>query len=400
MRPTWALRVAIGLALAASLAGCAAGSGHRANSATVAQHSGKPLVAVPVSTSTRWRVIYRTSEKQVLLTGLSVIGQRDAWVVGTAGYLHPKPLVLHWNGTNWRPVTLPAAPGFQPGGVQSTAANDVWIFGQERGGPAEAIRYDGTSWRFQPLPAGNWLDASTFVLSPADAWLVTGGCALNQTPSGCSSTLAHWNGRAWTSARLGVLISGLAEVGGRVWLVGVAGIRSDSEAGGRTAGTGRVVVYRRAGPGWVRSSAPTVTVSSTSCVGNPQLAAGPDGSAWILCLTQGGRSRQGALYYWGGQHWSDIAIPARTGKSAMSAVDQLSFDDHDGVRLGPFAHWTGQSWVKVSSVDPGRKGTVFLGQAAGIPGAPGAWAIGGSGAFIVTVPSGPGVIAVNGPVPG
>jgi len=82
-------------------------------------------VAVPVSTSTRWRVIYRTSEKQVLLTGLSVIGQRDAWVARTAGYLHPKPLVLHWNGTNWQPVTLPAAPGFQPGGVQSTAANDV-----------------------------------------------------------------------------------------------------------------------------------------------------------------------------------------------------------------------------------------------------------------------------------
>ncbi len=263
------------------------------------------------------------------------------------------------------------------------------------GGQPEAFRFDGRSWRPQSLPAVSPGDASAYVLGPANVWLVSGDCAPS---SGCSSTLAHWDGTRWLPGHLKILVSGLAEVGGQVWVVGVAGARLDDPALGRIEGTGRLVAYRRAGRGWQRVAAPSAPVSQASCAANPQLAAGADGSAWILCAASGS-VEQGTLYQYDHGRWARIAIPVRYGQQPLAVQPALSYDGGTGVWPGALAHWTGLRWVSALGVSLGQQGFVNLGETVGIPGSGSAWVIGSSGGFSSTLPSGPGVIAVNGPLP-
>jgi hypothetical protein len=84
----------------------------------------------------------------------------------------------------------------------------------------------------------------------------------------------------------------------------------------------------------------------------------------------------------------------------MAGNGQLSYDANDGIWAGSQAHWTGRRWVNVQPVGPGNPSAIYLGLAAGIPGSGSSWAVGSSGYFIVTTPNGPGVIAINGPLPG
>jgi hypothetical protein len=353
-------------------------------------------VSFRASTSPRWRVVYRSSQAHVLLTAVTAISPSDAWAVGVAGVVPAEPVVLRWNGARWQPVMLPHASGILPEEVQATAPNDVWIFGMKRGGPAEAVRFDGSTWRTEPLPAGNWVNASLVLLGPDSAWLINSACTAGRSPSACRALMAHWNGAHWSSSRLNILVSGLAEVDGDVWLAGVSGCGAGS--GGLGAGSGRLVVLRQKATGWQAVSAEPVAIS-TSCLTPPQLAAGAPGTAWILSLPAAAGQPPGALFYWNGLRWADVAVPARSAGQPLGAVDQLTYDGSGGAWAGPFAHWTGRRWINVDQLGPGQPSAIQLGVAAAIPGSGSSWAVGGSGAFLVTTPSGPGVIAVNGPLP-
>jgi hypothetical protein len=383
----------------ATLAGTATAAGSAAHAAT------RTPVAAPtsVSTSERWRVVYRTHQTNVLLTAVAAVSPTDAWAVGVAGAVQDQPVVLRWNGAHWRSVTLPDARDFLPDEVQATSASDVWIFGGERGGPAEAMRFDGSTWRFETMPAGNWVNSSPTVLSPASVWLVSSACTLGPSPSACKASMAHWNGSRWSVSRLPILVSGLADVSGTIWVVGAAGCHAGS--GGLGSGIGRLIVFRQKGAGWESASTPEAPVRYTSCTDSPQLAVGAHGAAWILSMPpglqgpQGGQALQATLLAWNGVRWTQGAVPARSAGHRLGVVDQLTYDGHDGVWLGPFAHWTGRRWLNVDQLEPGQAGTIYLGATAAMPGSGSSWAVGGSGAFLLARPSGPGVIAVNGPLP-
>jgi hypothetical protein len=380
-----------------ALVGCTAPSTHSA----VARSTGQASPA-PASSSASWRIVYRTPTEQTELLGIASVSTTDAWVVGTHGYTRPRAVVLHWNGATWRPVRLPAARSFVPSLVMASAASNVWIDGVNRvTGRAELLRFDGSSWRSMPVPSGRWSDNLAAVTGPGRAWLASGGCRPRSWPWNCSSTIEEWTGTRWIASHQRILVSGLAAIGSHVWAVGLTGERPPD--GGD--GSGRVVLLRQARGGWQRVAGPDATVAAASpavvATGTelPQLAAGLNRTAWILCAIPGA-PEQGTLFRLHAGKWTSVAIPARVGGSVLGVAAQLAADGGTGVWAGPYAHWTGRQWVSVSTVRPGQQGTVFLGLAAGIPGAPGSWAVGSIGPFIVTVADGSGVIAVNGPLPG
>ncbi len=325
------------------------------------------------------------------MDGLTAISKRDAWTVGTAGYRRQKTIVLHWTGTRWRSVQPPAPEGFLPFDVISSAADDVWILGHT-GRFGEALRFTGR-WSTVPLPA-HWRDGHFAVLSASNAWMGIPECPATGQDKNCSSTLQHWNGVKWSPQHVKFMITGLADAAGRAWILGLTGIRV------RTPHqlTGRLVVFRSVRGRWQQVPVPSPQVTDDPVV-LPQITGAPDGDVWLLQSVPARKTSRGTLYHWNGARWALIAEPASADGRSMSGDGLLSYDGNDGIWAG-LAHWTGRQWVNVYRVGPGPAYQTFLGPAAGIPGSGSSWAVGGTGGFIGTVPSGPGVIAVNGPLPG
>ena len=377
----------------AVLAGCTSAAGHGAAPARVVR--AHPL---PASTSRHWQIVYRTRDKQVQLDGIASISPSDAWVVGTAGSPRARPIVLNWNGTSWREVQLPAGRRFLPDQVMASAADNVWILGLNHvGGQLEIFRFDGVSWRAVALPPGRWDNSLTAVVAPADGWLTEGGCQARKWPWDCASTLAQWTGRRWRATHLSILVTGLAQVGSHVWVTGVTGTRPPS--GGE--GSGHVVLLQQSASGWQRIAGPAETVSGTqlpdaAATGSRHRRHGVD----HVCGTKTRPGPGHAVPLERRPLGTDQPSRPPVRGLTLTVGSQLTPDGRVGVWAGPSAHWTGRQWVNVSAVGPAQPGTVYLEEAAGIPGSASSWSIGSSGAFIVIVPSGSGVIAVNGPMPG
>jgi hypothetical protein len=178
-----------------------------------------------------WRVLPAPRMNDVdYLTAVDATGPNDAWAVGSTGGVElsdglATALVLHWNGTAWRQVRLPAVPGLtELYGVEALAPNDVWVVGQTAPngydlGPF-AAHFDGTSWRQVAVPAppfdrGGRVN-DIVALSPTDIYAVG---ATGQS----AALVVHWNGSSWSMepTGIGAPLTGAAVVAPRtVWAVG------------------------------------------------------------------------------------------------------------------------------------------------------------------------------------
>ena len=205
------------------------------------------------ATDPGWRLAatFGAATGQTAITGLSATGPENAWGVGRTCPLNcagENLLVVRWNGTGWRQMTLPPAlrPDQQGGVIGASSTKNVWIFtgsdgpatreraihfdgrgwsgfllpaavgitgtavfsttnvwafGSYDGGPKSGqqynLRYDGHSWRRVTLPA-----SADFVsaVSADDIW------ASGAVPAGPHSTKVidvamHWNGRSWSTLK-------------------------------------------------------------------------------------------------------------------------------------------------------------------------------------------------------
>ena len=62
-----------------------------------------------------WRVVYEsTSKTSNPLYGVAAVSPGDAWAAGeiAAGGSNDQSVVLHWNGTSWKPASVPGLAGF------------------------------------------------------------------------------------------------------------------------------------------------------------------------------------------------------------------------------------------------------------------------------------------------
>jgi hypothetical protein len=184
---------------------------------------------------TQWSVVPNPDSgvPGALLSALTVVSPGDIWAAGrsddSAG--NQVPLVMHWDGTAWSEVSVPAGTGgSELGAVTATGPDDIWVVGaQTEPGTQDtalplAEHWNGTTWTVQQLPdTGNSLLWGVAAASGNDVW------ATAEIPGGTEEFFLHWDGTAWTSVQapgpkesgLSYLYSGIGGTGpADIWAAG------------------------------------------------------------------------------------------------------------------------------------------------------------------------------------
>jgi hypothetical protein len=181
------------------------------------------------------------------LRGVVMLASDDGWAVGSIGENVTHSLVTHWDGQQWKTVPSPS-PGTATNQLEAVAARsstDVWAVGHSTDsyGPSSALvlHWDGTSWSHVPVPAngdeGREL-LGVAVTGPDSVW-VAGKRSLGagqKAPAREAAIAMHWDGVTWhdlppadTSANRFNSVTASSET--EVWFGGY----SESEPGPETA---------------------------------------------------------------------------------------------------------------------------------------------------------------------
>lgn len=181
---------------------------------------------------TNWLPISQAQLQFGQLSSVFALAANDAWAVGWIGLgANLESLVLHWNGRSWKRVSFPTEAGGWIGlkSVSGVAANDLWAVGSYNffdinGNPsssARSYRWDGSRWKAVTVGLGGYSYlASVTANATNDVWAVGQGLiGLN-----VSYVTFHWDGRRWSNVpnpNQGVLYGVSASSTSDVWAVGV-----------------------------------------------------------------------------------------------------------------------------------------------------------------------------------
>jgi hypothetical protein len=152
------------------------------------------------------------------LTGVTEISSTDAYAIGEC-VSHASQVMEQWNGTAWSMVTLPDPDPSDPGlqqqlyGVSADSATDVWAVGTHlvptsSGNVFEpwSVHWNGTSWAVVSLPAVSSSSPTVMsvpravdAISPTNVWAV-GDYGTDDNAGGTSAgtVIWHYNGTAWS----------------------------------------------------------------------------------------------------------------------------------------------------------------------------------------------------------
>jgi hypothetical protein len=160
------------------------------------------------------------------LAAVDATGAADAWAVGSASTdinsAPQVPLALRWNGTSWRPMTVPAPGNTALAGIDARTPSDVWVVGSSSGASGAqpfVAHFDGTAWRSVATPPMTGGGELTDVVALSPTAVVAVGRS-NGAP-----LILRWNGTAWTRettpAFSNPYVTGAAAGGpNAVWAVG------------------------------------------------------------------------------------------------------------------------------------------------------------------------------------
>jgi hypothetical protein len=134
------------------------------------------------------------------LLAVDAVGPNDVWAVGrTASGFGDRPLVLHYEGTEWLDVALPDEVTGVLTGVAAIAADDVWVVGFT-GDPELSLEqslilhWDGQLWAVvdagRAVGSGKSALRDVEAIAPNDLWAV--GYLHNQP------LIVHYDGAAWS----------------------------------------------------------------------------------------------------------------------------------------------------------------------------------------------------------
>jgi hypothetical protein len=191
----------------------AAGTSSAGNTWLFAEKSQKALTEYALKwNGSSWSVFKLSSANTVL--GTAVFGPKNAWEFGAkpgsgANLGFGPAWVLHYDGSTWSPVTVPATPVW----ASSVSATDIWALGPSAATvnkPTQvivAMHWNGSSWRSLALPKLTPVGGQPCVpdgiaaLSADQVWVeetVAVNPGSGTAPLGV--TLLHWNGTAWAVA--------------------------------------------------------------------------------------------------------------------------------------------------------------------------------------------------------
>jgi hypothetical protein len=212
--------------------------------------------------------------------GVAVVSPNDAWAVGEAA--SPTPFIEHWNGREWSISPTPTVPpdpygavGTVLNSVSAVGHNDVWAGGQYGPGYPLILHWDGKQWKIVFDPQSTVINGlGILALSKNDVWAYG------------LQGFEHWNGHTWQrrtpAVAQGVLFISLARVPGtdHLWALGW-GPNNRTVAmlwGGRgwrvhdppPAQLGDSITARSTGDAWIAGMLPTKTMAHWN------------GSRWVL----------------------------------------------------------------------------------------------------------------------
>jgi hypothetical protein len=259
------------------------------------------------------------------LTSVSADSATDAWAVGflTTGYHVTSPVSLRWNGSSWSSVTVPAASRLN--GVAALSPNNAWAVGKQgRFGPAAIVHWDGVAWTSVPIPhptpAGSGLGENLLTVSArtaSDIWAIGN---YSSATGGPSPTFAlHYDGTTWSLVPTPG--SGDPQTTFLLNSVSASGVNDAWAVGQRVAAGGTPVatlIEHWNGTAWSVVNSPSIGVFPK--LNGVSARAGNDVWAVGSSPLAAGGFDQAATLHWNGSTWSTVPTPAVTDYSQLSAV--------------------------------------------------------------------------------
>jgi hypothetical protein len=313
-----------------------------------------------------------------VLSNVSADSPTDAWAAGTPNTGGGFALLLHWNGTSWSRVPLPAAAA-GTSGVSALSPTDAWAVGDRPGHPAAntlVLHWNGTNWVRVPSPSPHPGQGSSLVsvsaLTPDDALAV--GDGPGNGPVSIKDIALSWNGTSW--ARVPIPSPNNQS--------GMEGVSADSPSDAWAVGNSFVgrgeqsFIVHWNGSKWalVPSPNPGKKLTHLSAV-----SAVSSDDAWAVGYYFVGTRQKTLILHWKGTSWAQVPSPSPgtgPGGSVLSGVSALSVTDAWAVGASPSGtfvlHWDGTSWVRVHSPSPG--GSLSLLQAVSADSPSDVWAVG------------------------
>ncbi|WP_026412298.1 hypothetical protein [Actinomadura oligospora] len=217
---------------------------------------------------------------------VKAVTARDAWMTGGTYDSRTeveRGFVQHWDGKRWRNVPLPElGDSFSLKGIDARGPDDAWAVGTDltendtRPESLILLHWDGRVWKRVPAPAtGDWVNRVTRVrmVSGNDVWIsgmVRRGIPIEEVRR---PLLLHWDGQAWTTAKV-------PDGRGELQDVAVSGDRALAAGDTFTPSMGddyTSFTLRRTSPGWEETTSPvpgTATVEGLSAI--------PGGGMWSV----------------------------------------------------------------------------------------------------------------------
>jgi len=195
-----------------------------------------PLIDFPVLmhfNGTNWKPYSFPQLQLGQISALFALSSTDVWAVGSYGTISSgQGLVLHWDGKSWKMIPFPIETGgiIQLRSFSGAASNDLWAVGDyQYYGPygeveqsARSYRWNGSTWKQVDFPLGGYSYINgVFAQATDDVWAVgagEGGCGFAY----CYATV-HWDGNVWSeinNPNTGILLGVTASSTSEAWAVG------------------------------------------------------------------------------------------------------------------------------------------------------------------------------------
>ena len=296
---------------------------------------------------TAWRRVPSPASRGGWLNGVAVTSAGNAWAVGFAG---SKSLILHWNGTLWKRAVSPNLPGGADlAGVAATSARNAWAVGcigctiSATSSPQPLIvRWNGSAWKRVPSPTapGGAILVGVAATSARNAWAV-GFAPTHSASTPFRSVILEWNGTAWRrvsspGSRGGLLEGVAATSAGNAWAVGFS------------FANGKSLILHWNGAAWklvpsANSPAFLVGVAATSAR-----------DVWAVGYILRGPGDKPVILHWNGSAWKQVPSPTFAAGADLIGVAATSTRNAWAVgSIGSFTaakpktlvlHWNGSSW--------------------------------------------------------
>ncbi|HUY96403.1 MAG TPA: hypothetical protein VMW47_02060 [Verrucomicrobiae bacterium] len=278
------------------------------------------------------------------LTAVSAASSTDAWAVGATdpgpNGFGQHPLAFHWNGAGWVQVPVPVIDSrYWPGiaasetisAVSDLSPTDAWAAGNEeveQSGMQHPIVWHWNGHVWAPVSTrgftGLWTSVMAIVAqSPRDVWV--GGFI----PVGCELAF-HWNGRRWANVNVDPTAPRpLPCDGDSIVALSAAGPRDLLAVGGSVWGTWAL---RWNGTTWGQTPVPTLPNARPFQVQLWGVDAVNSHDAWSV----GGGSECGTFVgctypppiveHWDGHQWTPVATDG-LGPSILHSVSMAFATD-------------------------------------------------------------------------